>query len=375
MKNEEDLKSELKLQKEIAYIAGFLQGDVTVKTLLESLAEGVVFINDSARIILINNRLSELTGYDKFEVIGESLNIFIPDELEKRHKKHIHNYFTQPKIRPMGIGMELIAKRKDGSTFPVEISISYLDTDSGRLGIGFVTDITDRKKAENELKEKNIELDAYAHTVAHDLSSSLLGIMGYSELLIESGKEISEEKRDSYLNQINVSSKKMDTIIRELLVFASIKKEDVEIKKVNMKELIESARQRLRYQIDQKEAQLKVSDNMLDCLGYPLWIEEIWYNLISNAVKYGGDKPEIEIYCTQAEDGFIKYSVKDGGEGISEELKLVIFNDRDAEKDKLSKGLGLGLSIVRRITDKLNGRLTVESEEGKGSIFSFYLKH
>lgn len=375
MENQEDLKSELKLQKEIAYIAGFLQGDVTVKTLLESLAEGVVFINDSARIILINNRLSELTGYDKFEVIGESLNIFIPDELEKRHKKHIQNYFAQPKIRPMGIGMELIAKRKDGSTFPVEISISYLDTESGRLGIGFVTDITDRKKAETELKEKNIELDAYAHTVAHDLSSSLLGIMGYSELLIESGKEISEEKRDSYLNQINVSSKKMDTIIRELLVFASIKKEDVEIKKVNMKELIESACQRLRYQIDQKDAQLKISDNMLDCLGYPLWIEEIWYNIISNAIKYGGDKPEIEIYCAQSEDGFIKYSVKDGGEGISDELKLVIFNDRDAEKDKLSKGLGLGLSIVRRITDKLNGRLKVESEEGKGSIFSFYLKH
>jgi PAS domain S-box-containing protein len=375
MKEQNDFSNELEIQKRIAYTAGLLQGDITIKTLIRSLAEGVVFINGSGRIILINDRLAELTGYDKHEVMGQSLNIFIPDELHEKHDAHIRTYFAEPRIRPMGIGMELIAKRKDNSTFPVEISISFLDdTESGRIGIGFLTDITARKNAENELKKRNLELDAYAHTVAHDLNSSVAAIVGLSELITDPENKLSKDEIDLSLKDIAQGGRKMTSIIRELLLFASMKKEDVDMSKVNMKATIESACQRLKYQIEEKAARIEISEDILNCTGYSLWIEEVWLNLISNAIKYGGILPEIKIYCSKAENGFIKYSVRDNGEGIKDELKVVIFNDKDKNKDRLTKGFGLGLSIVKRIVEKLDGYVLVESEIGKGSIFSFYLK-
>ncbi len=374
MENQNDYNKELESQKKIAYTAGLLQADITIKTLLKSLAEGVVFINESGKIILINDKLAELTGYDKHQVMGESLNIFIPEKLHKKHLSHISKYFSEPKVRPMGIGMELIARRKDHSTFPIEISISYLDTDSGRIGIGFLTDITSRKEIENELKRRNDELDAYAHTVAHDLSSSLTGIVGYSELLIDPQNEFSKEEIDSFLQRIAKDGRKMTSIIKELLLFASMKKEEVDVSEVKMKEVIESACQRLKYQIEEESAQIEISEPILNCKGYALWIEEVWLNYISNAIKYGGTSPKIKIYSSKSENGFIKYSVKDEGEGISDELKTIIFNEKDRNKDKLTKGFGLGLSIVKRILEKLDGYATVESETGEGSTFSFYLK-
>ncbi len=374
MNNQRGDSNEVEIQKKIAYTAGLLQSDVTIKTLLASLGEGVVFIDELGRIVLINDKLSELTGYENLEVMGQNMNIFIPEESREKHSSHIKKYFTNPKVRPMGIGMELTAKRKDNSTFPVEISISYLDTDSGRLGIGFLTDITSRKKAENELKKRNLELDAYAHTVAHDLNSSLVGIVGLSEILVDPENSMSKEEFDLCLKEIVQSGRKMTDIIRELLLFASMKKEDVAIGEINMKEIIESACQRLKYQIEEKAAKIKISGQILNSSGYSLWVEEIWLNFISNAIKYGGTPPEIEIYCSKTETGFIKYSVRDNGEGIMDELKAVIFNDKDKNKDRLAKGLGLGLSIVKRIVEKLDGYVSVESEIGKGSTFSFYLK-
>ncbi|MDE5421485.1 PAS domain-containing sensor histidine kinase [Ancylomarina sp. DW003] len=374
MENQTDLINELKIQKEIAYTSGLLQGDVTIKTLLESLAEGVIFINESGRIILINDRLAELTGHDKHEVIGQHMNIFIPDDLHSKHDSHVKGYFKAPRIRPMGEGLELTAKRKDGSTFLVELSISFLNTESGKLGIGFLTDITTRKEAEYELKKRNQELDAYAHTVAHDLNSSLAGIVGFSELLINPSFELSKEEHDSYLNEIAEGGRKMSSIIGELLLFASMKKEDVDIGEINMRNIIDSACHRLKYQIEEKNVDIEISENISNCLGYSLWIEEVWLNYISNAIKYGGTPPKIKIYSTKTEDGYIKYSVEDKGEGISDDLKDIIFNERDKSKDKLTKGLGLGLSIVKRILEKLDGHVSLESEIGQGSIFSFYLK-
>lgn len=374
MKNKLNLSAELEVQKRIAYTAGLLQGDITIKTLLESLAEGVVFINESGRIVLINDKLAELTGYEKHEVMGESLNIFLPEELHEKHSHHLKKYFAAPKIRSMGIGLELVAKRKDNSTFPIEISISYLNTESGRLGIGFLTDITSRKKIENELKNRNQELDAYAHTVAHDLNSSVAGIVGFSELLIDPTNNFSKEEYDSYLKEIAQSGRKMSSIIKELLLFASMKKEDVDITDINMKEIIDSACKRLKFQIEEKEAQIEISEDILNCKGYSLWVEEVILNFISNALKYGGTPPQIKIYSSKTDNGLIKYSVEDKGDGVSDELKTIIFNHKDKNKDKLTKGLGLGLSIVKRIMEKLGGQVSVESEIGKGSVFSFYLK-
>lgn len=368
------MKTEVQIQKDIAFTAGILQGDITIKTLLESLAEGVLIINEEGRIILINSRLAELTGYSKREVMGTHMNIFVPQFSHDKHNEYIKQFFNNPHIRPMGIGLELVAMRKDKSTFPVEISLSFLETETGRLGIGFLTDITSRKQVENDLLKRNLELDNYAHTVAHDLTSSLSGMVGYSELLIDPEDDTPKMEKDQYLKHIAESGKKMSNIIKELLAFACLKREDIDVAKIDMKSAIASTINRLKYQIEESSSTIKVHENIANCVGYSAWVEEVLYNYLTNAIKYGGNPPQIDIYSETSKDGFTTYCIKDNGQGIDEKHLQVIFDEQSNVKNNLTKGYGLGLSIAKRIVEKLDGFVDVESEVGKGSIFKFSLK-
>jgi PAS domain S-box-containing protein len=375
MNEVEKLKKELEIQKNIAYTAGVLQGDVTIKTLLESLAEGVVITRQDGCIVLINDRMAKMTGYTKEEVMGEKLSLFIPQNLHEKHASHINKFFSEPRIRPMGIGHELIAVRKDKSTFPVEISLSYLDIESGRLGIAFITDITERKLLQDDLKKKNAELESYATTVAHDLTSSASGVLQFADLLINSGSSFTEQEKETFLKNISQSGKKMVSIIRELLIFSTIKKEDIKLSKIDMKEIVQSVLDRLSVQIEKQSVQIIYSAELMDCIGYAPWIEEVMFNFVSNAIKYGGKPPKIEIKSQLTDDGFVKYSVTDNGLGIDPEFQKIIFEEKNKNKDKLIRGYGLGLSIVKKIIEKLDGYVEVESEKGKGSTFSFYMKN
>ncbi len=350
-----------------------LSNNLSLNTILESLTESVVIIDESGKILFINKKLSLLTGFDQEEIINENLNSFVPINFHHKHNMHVKEFFNDPHIRPMGVGYDLTVKRKDGTTFPVEISLSFIKTDKEIIGIAFLTDITTRKKAENELKKRNKELDAYAHTVAHDLNSSLTGIIGYSDLILNS-EDLPKEELNTYLKHIVNSGMKMTNIIKELLMFASIKKENIEIALFRMRGIIESACKRLKYQIDEKSVTVNIDDNIIDCNSYSAWIEEIWYNYISNAIKYGGNPPILDIYSEKTDNGFIKYCVKDNGEGLPKKLHEIIFDNKSIKRNKYIKGHGLGLSIVKRIAEKLDGYVSVESDKGNGCVFSFFLK-
>lgn len=366
-------KNELEIQKRIAYVAGILHGDITIKTLLESLSEGVVIVNELGRIILINDKLKEMTGFNKKDVMGQSLNIFLEKQIHDKHNDHIVKYFSNPRKRPMGLGMELSANRKDNTTFPVEISLSTLKTEGGILGIAFVTDITIRKNEENKLKILNKNLDAYAHTVAHDLKSSVNSIVGFSEILIEKYNSLLEEKRNKYLFEMARNGKKMSNIINELLLFSSTSVENIPFSLVDMKAIINNALDRLKFEIKTSTANIIIQENIHNCIGYGAWIEEIWFNYLSNAIKYGGKPPEIKIGSEIVSDTVVKYFVVDNGAGIPLELKELIFDDKNYMRDFHTKGSGLGLSIVRRIAEKLNGTVSFEQVDGNGTSFNFFM--
>jgi PAS domain S-box-containing protein len=374
MDDADTINPEPNLQKQKGYSTEQLLGDAMLNTLLESLAEGVIMINDRGRIVMINERFAQLTGYQKQEVIGQSLSIFLPEGMDQKHEQDISGYFAQPRIRPLGAHLNLIAKRKDNSIFPVEISLSHLATETGKLGVAFITDISARKKAEEELLTRNQELDAYARNVAHDLNTPLTALINFSDLLLDTDFEISAEERKHYLEIIAGNSRKMSSIIKELLIFATIKKEDIRLSTINMMQPIDNVICRLRFLIEQKSVEIKINENIQDCAGYEPWIEEVWYNYVSNAIRYGGTPPVIEIGSEIQNSDFIKYFVKDNGSGISPEFKAIAFQSNNSEKDKVAHGYGLGLTIVKSIVEKLGGRVDVESLEGNGSVFSFYLK-
>ncbi len=367
-------KKELEIQKRIAYVAGILHGDVTIKTLLETLSDGVVIVNELGRIILINDKLNEMTGFNKEDVMGQSINIFLENQLHDKHNDHIVKFFSKPSKRPMGLGMELSAIRKDKTTFPVEISLSTLKIEGGTLGIAFVTDITIRKNEEIKLKSLNKNLDAYAHTVAHDLKSSVNSIVGFSEILLEKYNSLIEEKRNKYLFEMARSGKKMSNIINELLLFSNTSAENVQFSKVDMKTIIYNAIDRLKFEIKTSSANIIIQEDIHNCIGQSAWIEEIWFNYISNAIKYGGQPPTIKIGSELVSENKVKYFVIDNGLGISNELKELIFDDKNGDRDLYTKGSGLGLSIVRRIVEKLNGTASFEQVDGIGTSFNFFMK-
>ena len=368
----EKLEKELEIQRQIAYAAGIFQTDVTVRTLMESLAEGVIVVDITGTVVLINRRAVEIFGYAPAEVSGRSINVFLPERSFVNHSGHVTDFFTNPHIRSMGQGIDLIGKRKDGTEFPVEVALSYLNTENGLLGMAFVTDITNRKQAEWALKLRNEELDAFAHTVAHDLKGSLTALIGYSEAIVDMFDVLDPDEIKDLLLRLASNGRRMNNVIDELLVFASVRKEDVVQIPLDMGEIVSDTLQRLNHVIREYQASVYVPDTWVNAMGYPAWVAEIWFNYISNALKYG-DHPG-DVYLGYDADGDkMRYWVKDSGPGVDLSLLDEIFKPFNQVARPEMKGYGLGLSIVKHIVEKLDGEVFVESEPGQGSTFGFVL--
>lgn len=243
---------------------------------------------------------------------------------------------------------------------------------------------------QNELKAKNeqlqqeiierekliAELDAFAHTVAHDLKNPLGVTITYAQFLQSYGVKMGPEELQKYAKVIMQNGRKMGNIIDELLLLASVRTEEIGVMPLtDMTKIVEEARDRLAYMIEEYQAELVVPSNWPTALGYGPWVEEIWVNYLSNAIKYGGRPPQIELGATIRQGNMIQFWVQDNGDGLSSEAQQRLFVPFSRLTPVRVEGYGLGLSIVHRIVEKLRGRVGVESEgiPGKGSIFSFYL--
>jgi len=222
------------------------------------------------------------------------------------------------------------------------------------------------------LEQRNVELDAYAHTVAHDLKNPLSVIIAAAELARE-GRTLTPRRRQELLEEVETTARHMDRIVEDLLTLSEVRKVDAPSKPVLMAEVVENVRDRLSVMIRKFEAQLTVPRAWPTPLGYAPWIEEVWANFVSNAVKYGGRPPHVELGATQEAGGKIRFWVKDNGPGVPEEIRSRLFLPFQKLGAKREGGHGLGLSIVRQIMTKLGGEVGVECGEGYGSLFYFVL--
>ncbi len=221
-----------------------------------------------------------------------------------------------------------------------------------------------------DLRARNEELDAFAHTVAHDLQNPLSQIIGFAKVLQWDREGMTDDERAFALKIIANNSSKMSTIVHELLMLSSVRKMDVELKPLAMQSIVEAALERIALMVDEFEAVIVLPKKWPKALGHAAWIEEIWENYLSNALKYGGRPPRVELGGTVEPDGMVRFWVRDNGPGLSPEDQARLFTPFT----KLGvNGHGLGLSIVRRIASKLGGQVGVESKVGEGSVFSFTL--
>ncbi|NJN92990.1 MAG: PAS domain-containing sensor histidine kinase [Anaerolineales bacterium] len=231
-----------------------------------------------------------------------------------------------------------------------------------------------------ELKERNEDLDAFSHTVAHNLKGLLLPVIGYAELL--NSPLYLKASRDSLptdLKRIAKTGYKMRQVIDELLLLAEIRKSDLQLKPLDMPAIIAEVQHRLAYVIEEAQAELILPPDSTwpTARGYAPWVEEVWTNYLSNALKYGGQPPRIELGATisSGPDNLVCFWIRDNGPGLSQEQQDQLFKPFARLDQVKVDGSGLGLSIVRRIVEKMGGQVAVESEgvPGRGSTFGFIL--
>ncbi len=224
-----------------------------------------------------------------------------------------------------------------------------------------------------ELQQSNRELESFAHTVAHNLKAPLTHVVGYAEVLELQGKELWNSNQLNYLRIIQRGGQKMDNIIDELLLLARLRKGEIQCVPVDMLACMTVAVERLIPMIEEYQAQVELPENCPLVWGYAPWLEEVWMNYFSNAIKYGGRPPKLEIGVETRSNDAVDFWVRDNGAGLTAEQQKRLFIPFTHFSEVNTGGYGLGLSIVQRIVTKLNGEVWAKSEAGQGSTFGLTL--
>ncbi|MBN1315969.1 MAG: PAS domain S-box protein [Anaerolineales bacterium] len=340
------------------------------ENIVQSVAEAIFIIDTEEKISFANTAARELLGYYKNELIGKPVS-----KIAALHNQENSNNGWAPLSKDKD-RFETSLKAQDGHIIPCIASTRPLLRDGQFVGVlAALTDITDRVQSEEELEKLVTDLDAFAHTAAHDLKVPLTLIIGYADILQKECETWQDFEHKSYIDALIRSSLKMENIIDELLLLSSLRmNQNVPIELLDMENIITEVLHRLAYMIEQHGAKVSLPDNWPTALGYSPWIEEVWANYMSNAIRYGGNPPQVEIGATKIDSGArIRYWVQDNGQGLSKQEQEQLFQPFSRLNHVRARGHGLGLSIVQRIMEKLRGEVDIESEIGVGSRFSFIL--
>jgi len=348
------------------------------RRLFETARDGILILDaDTGQIDAANPFLMELLGYSQEELLGKTLWEIGPFKNVAESRAAFLELQTQGYARYEDLPLET----SDGRLIDVEfVSNVYLVNDARVIQCN-IRDITARKRAENalhlayrELQARNDELDAFGYTVAHDLKNPLGVILGYADILADRDYPLSEEDVRKIGPPLFEMCLKMDSIVDGLMLLSGLYKAEVKMESLDMASIVAEVQKRLTYMIEDACAEIVEPTGWPDAVGYTPWVEEVWINYISNAVKYGGRPPHIELGATQQEKS-VRFWVRDDGSGLTPDEQSRLFAPFERLNQARIAGHGLGLSIVRRIVEKMGGQVSVESAgvAGEGSTFIFTL--
>ncbi len=356
------------------------------RSLLESAPDGMMIADDQGRMVRVNTQFVALFGYQKDEIVGQSIEVLLPERYRGKHVGQRKSFFQSPSVRAMGSGMELFAQRKDGSEFPVEISLSPLQTDEGILVSSSIRDITERKRAEAEIIEARAAADAanqaksdFLANMSHEIRTPMNGIMGMTELALDT--ELTREQRE-FLTTIESSADSLLSLINDILDFSKIEAKKLELDPIDfeIRERIGETLSTLAVRAHSKGLELAFDVDPAvpeHLLGDVHRLRQVLMNLLGNAIKFterGEIVLRIELVRQQKQRVTLRFSVKDTGIGLSpDKLETIFqpFEQADASTTRKYGGTGLGLAICVRLVEIMGGKMEVESELGGGTTFSF----
>jgi PAS domain S-box-containing protein len=357
--------------------------EIRMSKIIEATPNGIIMINREGHIEIMNQQAEKIFGYHREQLLGKSIEELIPTRMANTHPHSRHEYFNNPTPRAMGVGRELFGLRQDNSEFPLEIGLAPIETEEGTKVLASIVDISERKKAEQILKEHqqelerynsrlsqtNKELETFAYVASHDLKSPLRGIAQLSSWIEEDLAEKDFSNIENHTSMLRNRIQRMEKLLDDLLIFYRAGKIDGNLAKVDIGHM---AKELFEIQNNKPGLQLELGVNLptLTTLSTPF--EQVLRNLFSNAIKHHDhDQGKIQFSCRDIDRHFYEFSVCDDGPGIPQQFQERIFGMFQTLKprDEL-EGSGMGLALIKKIVENYGGTIVVSSE-GRGCCFRF----
>jgi PAS domain S-box-containing protein len=362
--------------------------DARFRQLVESAPDSVVLVDAAGRIEVVNAQTERLFGYSRDALVGQAVETLVPERYRSAHADHRAGYLSEPKLRPMGADLELRGRRADGTEFPVEISLSPVDTEEGRLILADIRDVSGRRAQElkiQELNERltqdnaelaalNEELEAFSYSVSHDLRAPLRAIDGFSKALLEDCAEVLDDEGQAHLDRVRRAAQRMGQLIDDLLKLSRVARVQLEIQEVDVSALAKDVAADLQARQPDRQVEARIEDG-LRVRADPRLLRIALENLIGNAWKFTAGRAPGRIELDGIErDGATVLRLRDNGVGFDMRYVDQLFRAFQRLHDARDfPGTGIGLATVQRIVHKHGGRVWAEAQPDQGAAFYFTL--
>ncbi|MGC1500697.1 MAG: PAS domain S-box protein [Terriglobales bacterium] len=349
--------------------------------LLEAAPDAMVVVNTAGEIVLLNVRAEKQFGYNRDELVGQKMTNIVPDGFAERLIADALRSTADALAQQIGTGIELTGRHKNGSEFPIEIMLSPLESAEGILVTAAIRDISVRKQAElnllhkiEELNRSNEELGQFAYIASHDLQEPLRMVASYTQLLSRRYKGKLDAEADEFIAFAVDGAGRMQRLIQDLLAFSRVGTKGQEMLDTSSEDALQQAIINLRGAIEESGA-LVTHDPLPGVLADEMQLTQLFQNLIGNGIKYQNPGiPKVHISATRNGGKKWTFAVKDNGLGIDSQYFERIFGmfQRLHKREEFA-GTGIGLAICKKIVERHGGTISVESQPGQGSTFSFAL--